>query len=353
MDTVRPTPAPIKSPLVVCLWITERCNLKCAYCYAKPLRNHDMPLSRMLELADELIEMEVFDVTIAGGEPFLHPGALTLVDRLLIGNINLGVLSNGTQLDREMAVRLQAVVDGRENFLLQVSLDSLSPEINNLSRGMGRKVLTNLNRICNETNLRLQVATVINAYNIDNVLDIVRMYYPRVKRFHFMNLQRTQASLSRPDLFISQERSEKFWEDLESEMKHLPKDILITGLNLMRQMSRMVNNPNKCKMNSSFWCPSCTAGVTHVEITSTLDVIGCDIAKDYTIMGNLKKASLQATWSSKQAGLIRSFPFPACYYVHNSNGECLANRLPESMKRSGSEILLSCGMKPPKMLNSL
>lgn len=326
----------LKSPLVVCLWITGRCNLNCRYCYARPFTNRSMDKDRMLQLADELIDMEVFDITIAGGEPFLHPDIFELIDRLVSGKTNVGVLSNGACINDSMLSRLTDTVGDRKNFLLQISLDGLTPEINDKSRGQGKKVIANLNRICENTNLKLQLASVINAYNIDHISEMIMAYYPRIKRFHFMNLQRTATSLHYPDLFISEERSEKFWEDLETYMKELPKDILVTGLHLMRLTSRMEQEPGKYRHNSTFRCASCTSGVTHVEISSDFDVIGCDIAKDFTVMGNLRDSSLGEVWRSKKADQVRAFTFPPCYLVKEPDGSCLADQYNINYTESGA-----------------
>lgn len=342
MGAITPGAPVLKSPLVACLWITERCNLQCSYCYAYPARFVDMPSDRMLKLAEELIDMEVFDVTVAGGEPFLHPGVFSLIDRLLTGGINLGVLSNGTLLTAAKIHELTDTVAGREHFLLQVSLDDLDPSRNDLTRGHGRQVRENLDRLCSETELRLQIATVITVHNIDHIVDIIRAYYPRVKRYHIMNLQRTAASLRYPELFPAPERNEMFWESLEETMKSMPSDILVTGLNLMRLMSRMARDPDGNRPGSSFRCPSCTAGHTHVEITAALDVIGCDIAKDFSIMGNLEHATFSEIWNSERANMVRSYPFPPCYYVTDTGGNCLAAGLSPDMRLLGDSIREKC-----------
>ena len=329
----------LKSPFVVCLWVSDQCNLECRYCYAMPFSGNMMDGRRMLTLADELIELEVFDVTIAGGEPFLNPDIFELIDRLVSGGMNLGVLSNGTTLNSKIRRKLVDVVRGRENFLLQISLDGLNPETHDLTRGKGSRTIENLDRLCEETDLRLQIASVINAYNIDEVPQLINKYYPRVKRYHFMNLQRTDMSLHNNDMFISEKRNKQFWVDLEEYMKSMPKDILVTGLNLMRLMHRMEDEPERYCPNSSFTCRSCTAGVTHVEIKSDFTVIGCDIAKDYTVMGNVAERSLKEVWNSPEAEVVRNYPFPACYLVKEPDGKCLADSLPEELKDYHKQVL--------------
>lgn len=286
-----------------------------------------MAADRLMTLIDELAAAEVFDVTLAGGEPFLNPAIFEAIDRLVAHGVNLGVLSNGTLLDAKAAQRLTAAVRGRENFLLQISLDGVLAQTHDRTRGKGETVIANLDRLCRETDIRLQIATVLNAYNLDEIPKLIEKYYPRVKRYHFMNMQRTEWSLRHPDMFVGEEENKRFWENLEEHMKGLPSDILVTGLNLMRLMHRMEDDFEGNRQHSSFRCQSCTAGVTHVEITSNFDVIGCDIAKDYTVMGNVADTPFAEVWRSLRADWVRRYPFPACYLVKDPDGGCLAEGL--------------------------
>jgi len=324
VGAVRASSARLKSPFVVCLWLVDQCNLACRYCYAMPFRGAAMPRDRMLSLLDELVDQEVFDVTLAGGEPFLHPHVLDAIDCLLCGRVNVGVLSNGTLLGPELAARLVDRVAGREGFLLQISLDGLTPAVHDRTRGCGELVLRNLQGLCEQTDLRLQIATVLNAHNIGTAHELIDRYYPRVKRYHFMNLQRTEASLHHDDLFVSEERNRRFWEELEGHMRTLPADILVTGLAIMRLAHRMQADPQRHRLNSTFYCEGCTAGVTHVEITATFDVLGCDIAKDFTHMGNVAGCRFEEVWHSPKAEEVRRQPVPACYLVRDPEGHTLA-----------------------------
>jgi MoaA/NifB/PqqE/SkfB family radical SAM enzyme len=298
-----------------------------------------MEESRMLRLADELVGMEIFDITLAGGEPFLNPGIFGLIHRLLDGGASIGVLSNGSLISKDIGRRLVDVADGRNNFLLQISLDSCDPDIHDKTRGMGRRTIENLDHLCSGTDISLQIATVINAYNVDGITGLIDRYYPRVKRYHIMNLQRTWRSLHHKDIFVSEERNKRFWKDLESYMRSMPSDILITGLNLMRLIHKMEDDPGAYCPRSSFTCRSCTAGVTHIEITADFKVIGCDIAKDHTVMGDITNASLKEVWNSRGAALVRDYPFPACYLIKDPLGKCLADGLPANVRNYAETVM--------------
>ena len=43
----------------------------------------------------------------------------------------------------------------------------------------------------------------------------------------------------------------------------------------------------KFHKNATFTCRSCSVGLTKVEITSIFDILGCDIAKEFSNIGNI------------------------------------------------------------------
>src|SRR6185503_3517815 len=78
--------------------------------------------------------------------------------------------------------------------------------------------------------------------------------------------------------------------------------------------------------HSATWnSPACSAGWTHVNITTSFDILGCDIAKDHTVMGNCTYQSFETVWNSAQAAGVRSAPYPPCYQIESPSGERLAD----------------------------
>jgi len=319
--------APLKSPLTVCLWITERCNLSCKYCYAAPGSGATMDTGRLYKLLDELKELEVFDIVFAGGEPFLHPDIFELIEYALESNIHVGVLSNGLLLDEKAGKRLENIVSGR-NFILQISLDSVAPEINDKTRGCGKKGINNLKTLI-ELDIQLQIACVLTTRNIDTAHLLIEVFYPAVKRFHFLNIQRTEKALSNPELLLTEEQAYRFWMRLKEYAKGFPSDLFLPSLRIMLRSygEEDSNEDTAFHQKATFECESCSAGITHVNIDAEFNVLVCDIAKDYTRMGNVRDRSFREVWNSPEARRIRESPFPACYRIRNSRGEALEDFL--------------------------
>ncbi|MEM3192897.1 MAG: hypothetical protein QW292_12605, partial [Candidatus Parvarchaeota archaeon] len=66
MTTLSSSSLQLKSPLQLELRIIDACNLDCQYCYAKPFTGDRMSLDDYTRIIDEAVEMEVFEIYIAG-----------------------------------------------------------------------------------------------------------------------------------------------------------------------------------------------------------------------------------------------------------------------------------------------
>jgi len=100
--------------------ITERCNLRCAHCYQE---NGTPPESSYDELMDVLAEIRRFVklhaeaygrptkalITLTGGEPFVHPHFLDLLEKVAEAGFASAILTNGMSIDRPMADRLKGL----------------------------------------------------------------------------------------------------------------------------------------------------------------------------------------------------------------------------------------------------
>jgi TusA-related sulfurtransferase len=121
------------------LWLYTNfdCNLHCDYCCVRssptsPRR--ELGLARVQRIAREAAELGVKEIFVTGGEPFL------LED---IGNILLScaaaapttVLTNGMLFAGRRIESLRALP--RDRIVLQISLDSATPELHDLHRGTG------------------------------------------------------------------------------------------------------------------------------------------------------------------------------------------------------------------------
>ncbi|GAA1796034.1 radical SAM protein [Planosporangium flavigriseum] len=118
------------APLVVDLDPTTFCDLACPECISgKLLNNGRFTKARLGELAAELAECGVQAVVlIGGGEPLAHPGTGDVIRVLGENSIAIGVVTNGTMIDRHL--------DALAKYAswVRVSVDAATPETFRLFR---------------------------------------------------------------------------------------------------------------------------------------------------------------------------------------------------------------------------
>lgn len=119
-------------PLAISLTVTNACNLRCQMCgqwseegYVRDRdnpHNTDMTLADWKRVVDEAADHGVREVLIRGGEPFMMPGLIELIEHVRGREIALSIDTNGTLLSRyaDDLVRIG-------NLHLTVSMDGPEP----------------------------------------------------------------------------------------------------------------------------------------------------------------------------------------------------------------------------------
>jgi AdoMet-dependent heme synthase len=117
------------------------CNLQCTHCFisCSPVNHAHEPMS-LASVRPYLAEAEalgVRDYYLTGGEPFLNPEILPILETILRQG-PATVLTNGLFFREETARRLRELADGSEYSLdLRVSLDGHDAATNDAIRGEG------------------------------------------------------------------------------------------------------------------------------------------------------------------------------------------------------------------------
>lgn len=101
----RPTRGPVHAELD----LTDRCNVACYFCNQQDLRTKEaIPLPKLTDLIDELVEGGLKSVRLSGGgDPLFHRDVLNVLDYLGRKNVVVDNLTtNGVALNGEVARRL-------------------------------------------------------------------------------------------------------------------------------------------------------------------------------------------------------------------------------------------------------
>lgn len=166
----------IRTPRSVDLDITNRCNLRCRYCYhfsGPGDVDQDLPKEEWFRFFEELNRCAVMNVTLAGGEPFFRKDLKQLIEDIVVNRMRFNILSNGTLITDDMAKFLFSTgrCDG-----VQVSIDGSKPETHDACRGKG-----NFNRAIQgikclkENHVPVQVRVTIHKYNVSDLEAIAKL----------------------------------------------------------------------------------------------------------------------------------------------------------------------------------
>src|SRR6266700_3583378 len=121
------------------LWLYTNfdCNLHCDYCCVRSsptVRRRELGLARVQRIAREAPQLGVKEIFVTGGEPFL----LENIGEILVccaAAAPTTVLTNGMLFAGRRVESLGALP--RDRIVLQISLDSATPELHDLHRGPG------------------------------------------------------------------------------------------------------------------------------------------------------------------------------------------------------------------------
>jgi mycofactocin biosynthetic radical S-adenosylmethionine protein MftC len=165
----------LSAPVNVTWEITSRCNLRCRHCLSADIMEHsgsELDFDQCCRFIDELDRLRVFQVNFGGGEPFLRPDFLDILDYAHRAGIVTCVSTNGTVIDEQLADRL-----GRMGLLyIQVSLDGVTAATNDAVRGAGTydRIISGIKLLAASGVKGLSTNTVVTSANFREVLDIYR-----------------------------------------------------------------------------------------------------------------------------------------------------------------------------------
>lgn len=150
------------APLGTRLWLYSNfhCNLACTYCCAASSPRAEprtMPVSMAASAAEEFAAQGGRELLVTGGEPFLHPE----LDQLVAAGsalVPVTILTNAMVFGRGRRREMLESLD-RDRVTLQISLDSVGPELHDRQRGTGShaKALAGIG-LARELGFRVRVA---------------------------------------------------------------------------------------------------------------------------------------------------------------------------------------------------
>lgn len=160
--------AGLSSPVNLTWEVTLACNLRCTHCLSSSAGPVDGELSteEALDLVDQLAQEKVFQINFGGGEPFMRPDFLQIIDACHAKGIMTCISTNGTLFTPELVERLSQT----HLMAIQVSLDGAKRETCESIRGKGTydKAINAL-KLLAFSNIPTSINTVLTATNADEI----------------------------------------------------------------------------------------------------------------------------------------------------------------------------------------
>lgn len=308
----------LDTPIKIQWKITNKCNLKCKHCYLGKLDGFELPFEKADEIADTIINSNVMEVTISGGECLTYKGIEKIIKKFLINGIKVDVFTNALLL-KNVLDKIDSDTLNKSVLLFYVSVDGLKSSHEQI-RGKNTfdKTIENI-KYAIEKGYPVVTNTVINKINYCDIMDmIVLLKQMGVKDVQLSNLIVQGSADNSMKISLSEQMALK--EKINDLYKEHPEFGYIyysevpdsDGVRKVYSLS----NGKKDFIGNDNW--KCTAGVARVTIDSNGKVYCCPFIKD-SYLGDLNKENLSEVWDN-----VNRFKFLKRLSEENTDRVCLA-----------------------------
>ncbi len=159
-----------RTPLVVVLNVTFRCNLKCGYCYGQYFNRDDKDFTtqELSDLIDGLGKLGTRSITLGGGEPLIREDIGQIIRKIKSKGIECGMNTNGTLIPSR--------IDELKSIdMVTVSIDG-PKEMNDANRTEGsfEKIIAGIDAAL-QAGIKTHITTVLTRNNYNCVDWIVSL----------------------------------------------------------------------------------------------------------------------------------------------------------------------------------
>jgi MoaA/NifB/PqqE/SkfB family radical SAM enzyme len=328
-------------PSSISLTLTNRCNLRCEMCGQWSKQGYmrqrtasleqEMSLVDWKRLVDELADHSISSVLLRGGEPFLFPGIIELLNYIHSKGIFISIDTNGTQLAKYAAdiVRIGKVH-------LTISVDG--PEgIHDAVRGVKgcfKQVQAGLAWLGEIEHARQRPISRSITFTISHYSDIARSLGIKticiVPYYYFPETVGQRYEQEMKEIFDCEAFS---WRGFHHEDSGVEADEFIEGYRRYRanlgraSLGEVYSYPYMTLSEGEYraWFSDATSPVgpqhcTNVEKLIDIQPNGeanfCVDFPDYSI-GNVRQASIEQVWNGERAERFRQYrrekPLAVCY----------------------------------------
>ena len=318
------TPQRLKAPVSVVWSLSYRCNLLCMHCYqnASEPSSDELTIDEQLVVVDQMARAGVSLVVLSGGEPLTNPNLGRLIQRIRKHKMAVSIDSNGVLMDRENVQHLKQL--GVSS--VELSLDSVNPEVHDRFRGLDGAFKKTLNavQLCSESGMFTTVATTATALNhaeSGELISLARNHgaervvffdlIPAGRGREIQGLRLSRLKLLELMALVKKECSRELGEVFAELPQFVVYSSYADGKSISDDSAKALSverftgssffdcaGRNNLYRKFAAYLGGCPAGRLYCNIQPTGDVTPCMFMPTYPIAGNLRKQSFEEIWNS-------------------------------------------------------
>jgi len=277
---------------------TLACDMRCHHCgsFAGGRRPDELTTLEALDLCDQLIDIGCSRVILSGGETFLRPDWEAIAARLLRGDCDVGIISNGLRLASEpmLVERLTALRLEAGGVTIGISVDGLEETHDSIrgARGSYRAALEAVDRL-QTRDFSVVVLTTVNRTNIGDVRRLRdEVIFPRrVYAWQVQTSNNYGRMRAHPEWVLAADDYVELAEILAESRRMRSKKPRTDVADCIGYCSELEPDLTETPWNG------CQAGLRCVGIQSNGNVKGClSLIDDRFVEGNIREQPLLEIW---------------------------------------------------------
>ncbi len=291
------SPAPQKAPhenkppiRVASIEITEKCNLRCRYCYGAfaPDKSTSLSYEETSNLFKVLKERNVKTLELTGGEPSVNPDFDKILDEACKQFEMVTIMTNAVVLRPST---LQIYKKHRDKVGFSISIDGFSEKTNKFQRGVDNTFLRTLNHI-------IRIKNDVDPHFLRVVYMLTNENSEEVENFfeHLLSHEIKNLMVSVPEN-VEKGRTYKLADGcMMSDRKSKSRNILETkimqlGEKYRKRINTVIDRLGARGVRVANAIPSCGAGWTTLSFQANGNVLPCNMMEKEWTLGNFKDDS--------------------------------------------------------------
>lgn len=309
--------------------VTNRCNERCVHCYLPDgLKNHgtNMQFGHILKLVDRFKEIGGTKVSLTGGEIFVYPKILEVVDYIRAKGLDVVLYSNLISLKDEQITHLKNAGISKIQTTLYGFSDQTHDGITKI-KGSFQKTVSAIKKLVSKE-ICVTVAYSLLRSNRHEVFDTLQ----------FTRMIGITLEL---ELYINAREDHSTDNLIHRLSAHEMKDFLIHLAKYDKEFTRELIYRSKIKYDEKFdyidylKSPVCNAGWGGLYIRADGGIAVCPVFQE-VVVGNCNKEDIKEIWENSsflhQLRSVREFKLLKCVKCEYSDycSRCFARNYTET-----------------------